>query len=210
MPNPEDARTLILNAAERLMGERGIAAVSIRDVLEAAQQRNNSAAAYHFGSREGLINALIESRMAPVNAARRDHLDRLDAAGRPPQIRELVHALVDPLADATVRRPRSHYGRFLAQSHTDPSWTQAVEVSQHGSAYRRLRQQLQVQLVHLPVELRSGRIDRVVTMVIVTLSRWERSGNTGRVPIAARLQDLVDSAVAVLEAPVSAATCALL
>ena len=200
----------MMNAAERLMGERGIGAVSIRDVLDASQQRNNSAAAYHFGSWDGLISALIESRMAPINDARQRMLDELDAAGRPPQIRQLVNVLVDPLADATVRRSDSHYCRFLAQSHTDPTWTQLVEVSQHGTAYRRWRQQLHDQLVDVPAELRFGRIDRVVTMVIVALSRWERKTNRGRVPLEARLQDLVDSAVAVLEAPASPTTSALL
>lgn len=200
----------MMNAAERLMGERGIGAVSIRDVLDAAHQRNNSAAAYHFGSWDGMISALLESRMAPINEARRQLLDELDAAERPPQIRELVNVLVDPLADATVRRSESYYCRFLAQSHTDPNWTRLVELSQHGTAYRRWRQQLHEQLVHLPAELRFERIDRVVTMAIITLSRWERGPNRGPVPLGARLQDLVDSAVAVLEAPASPTTSALL
>jgi AcrR family transcriptional regulator len=55
------ARTAMVDAAERLMAERGIAAVSLREVQDAAEQRNKSAAHYHFGSREGLIRAIIET-----------------------------------------------------------------------------------------------------------------------------------------------------
>ena len=40
--------------AERLFAERGIEAVSLREVGAACGLRNNSAAQYHFGSRTGL------------------------------------------------------------------------------------------------------------------------------------------------------------
>jgi AcrR family transcriptional regulator len=210
MPAGDDARAAMVDAAERLMAERGMGAVSMREVLEASNQRNKSAAQYHFGSRDGLISAIVEARMGPINAARIDMLDQLDAAARPLEVRDFVTALIEPLADATVRRPGSHYGRFLAQSHADPSWSGAVEESQHGSGYRRWREGLLGCFEHLPAGLRSARIDRMVTMVIITLGRWEGAGGRGRVPLEARVQDLVDTAVAVIEAPVSATTALLL
>ena len=49
------ARQAIVEAAERLFAERGIEAVSLRDVSAAAGQRNHSAAQYHFGDRAQLV-----------------------------------------------------------------------------------------------------------------------------------------------------------
>ena len=58
------AREQMIDAAERLASERGLGAMSLRDVMAEAGQRNKSAAQYHFGSREGLVEAVIEARMA--------------------------------------------------------------------------------------------------------------------------------------------------
>ena len=54
-------REAILSAAERLFAERGMYAVSNRQISEAAGQGNNAAACYHFGTRTGLLRA-IESK----------------------------------------------------------------------------------------------------------------------------------------------------
>ena len=60
----------MIDAAERLAAERGMAAMSLREVQAAAGQRNKSAAQYHFGSRAGLIEARSCERFAVL----RDHL----------------------------------------------------------------------------------------------------------------------------------------
>ncbi|MCU1639860.1 MAG: taurine dioxygenase [Nocardia sp.] len=48
----------MIDAAERLIAERGLAAVTLQDVQNAAGQSNRSAAKYHFGSRDGLLDEL--------------------------------------------------------------------------------------------------------------------------------------------------------
>lgn len=53
-------------AAERLVGERGIAALSLREAAGSAGARNNSAAQYHFGTEDGLIDAIFELRMGTI------------------------------------------------------------------------------------------------------------------------------------------------
>ncbi|MGO4759077.1 TetR family transcriptional regulator, partial [Streptomyces sp. 2MCAF27] len=50
-------RELILTAAERLFAERGVYAVSNRQVSEAAGQGNNAAVGYHFGTKADLVRA---------------------------------------------------------------------------------------------------------------------------------------------------------
>jgi AcrR family transcriptional regulator len=76
--NATATRTALLDAAEQLVAAHGVDALSLRAVAAAAGARNTSAAAYHFGTREQLLDALFEARMAPINERR---LALLAAAG---------------------------------------------------------------------------------------------------------------------------------
>ena len=112
------AREQMIEAGERLVAERGIGAMSLREVQAAAGQRNKSAAQYHFGSREGLLDAIVATRMGPINEVRRQRLDELDAraaAGEAVALRDVVAVVVEPLAEAVLRRG-SCWARFLSQA----------------------------------------------------------------------------------------------
>ncbi|MDG1463243.1 MAG: TetR family transcriptional regulator, partial [Gammaproteobacteria bacterium] len=63
-------RLQIILAAERLFGEQGIDAVSLRQINVAAGQKNSSATHYHFGNKETLVAAIYEYRMQNVNERR--------------------------------------------------------------------------------------------------------------------------------------------
>jgi AcrR family transcriptional regulator len=112
-----DARSARIDAAEVLVAERGLAAMSLREVQGRAGQFNKNAAQYHFGNREGLIAAVIETRMGPINERPWQMLAELDHAA---SIRKLMEALIYPLAQAVLNNPSSHYARFLAQAFFDP------------------------------------------------------------------------------------------
>jgi AcrR family transcriptional regulator len=58
---PTATKTALLDAAKRLVAERGYAGTSVRD-LAAAADANVASVSYHFGSRERLLNeAVLES-----------------------------------------------------------------------------------------------------------------------------------------------------
>jgi Bacterial regulatory proteins, tetR family len=59
-------RQAILSAAERLFAERGMYAVSNRQISEAAGQGNNAAACYHFGTRTDLLRAIENKHRVPI------------------------------------------------------------------------------------------------------------------------------------------------
>ncbi|MBX7070936.1 MAG: TetR family transcriptional regulator, partial [Microthrixaceae bacterium] len=86
-------RERLLDEAELLFARAGIAAVTTREIVEAAEQRNASAVTYHFGSREGLLQAILARRGAPIDE-RRGELR--EAAGDHPTLRDLVASLVVP------------------------------------------------------------------------------------------------------------------
>jgi AcrR family transcriptional regulator len=196
----------MVDAAERLIAERGLGAVSLREVQASAGQRNKSAAHYHFGSRDGLIEAIVESRMASVNERRLSFLADLDAAGQGQDVRALVEALVLPLAEATLGRPDSHYARFLAQAVTDPGASMLVRRHLRAESFRSVCDRLMEQAeaaTNLPDQLRSSHVDRVVGMAIFSLAGWEGGRFVDDLPMDARLADLVDACVALVLGPVS-------
>ena len=55
-------QAVLISTAERLFAERGLEAVSLSEINRDAGQRNKSALHYHFGSRDGLLKALLEKR----------------------------------------------------------------------------------------------------------------------------------------------------
>jgi AcrR family transcriptional regulator len=87
-----NTKARLLDVAEHLFLARGLG-VSVRDVTDAAGQ-NGAAIHYHFGSRDGLVGAVIARRAGDLAARRRAALDTLRAAPEPPTARDVVHALV--------------------------------------------------------------------------------------------------------------------
>lgn len=193
----------IVAAAEYLMAREGIAAVSMRDIAVLAGQRNSSAAQYHFGSKAGLIEAIVDSRMGPINERRGRILDQLEVEGRSSDVTALVEALVEPLAEATLERRGSHYARFLALSYTDPQWSAPARRSQHGQTFERWLRCLEGSLPGLPEDIRRLRIDRAVSTVVAQIARWEAGRGTRGLSRPSLIADLIATTVAGLLAPSS-------
>lgn len=79
-----------------MFSTRGVDAVSLREVSETAGQRNNSAVLYHFKSREGLIDAILNRHADPIQARYVAQLDLLQSQGTL-ELRMLLDVLVRPL-----------------------------------------------------------------------------------------------------------------
>ena len=107
-------RDRILLAAEQLIAERGVD-VPFREIAAGAGQRNNSAVHYHFGSREGLIEAVLELRTAPQEERRLQLLAELEEHGRGDDLGALVETLVRPLCETPYAQGATHYARFIEQ-----------------------------------------------------------------------------------------------
>jgi AcrR family transcriptional regulator len=95
--SPEPARLQLLDTALRLFAARGIEAVSMREIRLAAKQRNAGALQYHFGTKEGLLKALLERELPPLVARRRVLLAR--AAAAPDDLPAVAAVFVLPFAE---------------------------------------------------------------------------------------------------------------
>ena len=108
-----NAKERLISAAEHLFARHGVHRTQMSDINARAGQRNPSAVHYHFGSREGLLNAIIERHSAVVDAER---ARRLDALGDEPGLRDLVAAIVGPLAAELGTESGRDYLRIVPQS----------------------------------------------------------------------------------------------
>lgn len=208
-----DARKHLLRAATRLFAERGIDAVSLREINLAAKQRNVAAVHYHFGSKEGLVEAIIETRMEDINARRMQMLDALDDAGRRGDLHSIVAAMVLPLAEQLDSQGESgHYIRLLAQVYGDPRVRIASTFhGRYGQSVRRIEKLVQETLVELPEELVTMRLALATNLMIHALADWEvqlhtRKGRALKSRTPLYVSNLVDSMSGALCAPVSQAT----
>lgn len=111
-----EIRELLLRTAERLYGERGLNGVSLREIGREAGQRNVSAVRYHFGSREGMIEAIFERRMSMLDQRRVELLDALESTGESNDLAAIIGCFLAPLVELLRRdEDASQYVRFLTE-----------------------------------------------------------------------------------------------
>jgi AcrR family transcriptional regulator len=196
-------RDLLIDAGERLFAERGIHAVSLREIGLAAGQRNNGATQYHFGDKSGLVLAIFERRSADVNARRLALLDQVLAGGTT-TVRDLIWAWVVPLAEQIERQ--NAYVRFLSRLQTDGD--RDVLLAAQGdvsTAYQRIGRLIrQRHLNALPRELFWNRWALAINVAIAALAEYQ--AGTSRVvgrqlPLDVFVPELIDALAGLLMAP---------
>ncbi len=114
-------RQRILKAAERLFAKRGIDAVSIRDITDAAKV-NTASIHYHFGSKSGLVDAMLARWAGQLVARRGQLLDAIEELPKP-RVRDVVEVLVWPMVElGGPRRGGGGYVGFLAAVMNHPEY----------------------------------------------------------------------------------------
>lgn len=185
----------MIDAAERIVAERGLSAMTLRQVQIAAGQSNKSAAQYHFGSRDGLITAILEDRTRPVEHRRQQLLDR---SANPTQ-RELVEAFVIPLAEQILNHPGRTYGRFLAQSMLDPEFAELIREHLLARGFLEVQRLLR-ESSDLPSRIASWRVDSLAGYVIGALAAAEARPDQALPPVVITAA-LIDACLSILTSP---------
>jgi AcrR family transcriptional regulator len=184
------SKDALLDAAERLIAERGFD-VPLRDIAQAAGQRNNSAVNYHFRSRQDLLDAVVARRLLPMELERERMLGELD-----PDDAGDVHALMRVLVLPLLRLESTHYARFL----------QAVgprlRTAPHDSAETAWPRVLDALSQAVPVadrRVRRRRVAAVATAMFALAAEHERSAQDGGGDDD--LEEIVHMLAAMLTAP---------
>ncbi|WGM47260.1 hypothetical protein KOAAANKH_02135 [Brevundimonas sp. NIBR10] len=108
------ARDAIKRAAQSLFAARGVDAVSVRDILMAAGQKNGASLHYYFGSKDDLVAQLVIDGARLIDERRNARLDALEAAGGPGSLREVMEVLILPSTDLGRNGGEGDYLRFIS------------------------------------------------------------------------------------------------
>ncbi len=103
---PTKAR--LVRAAECRFARDGIAGARLATIVREAGQANDSAVGYHFGSRQGLVQAIAEEHLAAMEERRAEPDAGDDVAG-------LVRKVVEPTADLLTDERGRDFLRIMEQ-----------------------------------------------------------------------------------------------
>jgi AcrR family transcriptional regulator len=84
-------RARLIRAGERRFAHDGVRGARLADIVRDAGQGNDSAVGYHFGSRQGLLRAIVERHVSAMDERRRVPPEEAD-------LRAVVAAIVEPTA----------------------------------------------------------------------------------------------------------------
>jgi AcrR family transcriptional regulator len=121
-----DTKEKILDTAERLIGEQGYAATSLRHVIAEAGV-NLAAVHYHFGSKEGLLDAVVTRKVTPVNLTRLAWLERMEAEASPGpvEVEKILESFLLPTVEVAARSP--DFVRLMGQMLAEGMMPRIVE-----------------------------------------------------------------------------------
>jgi AcrR family transcriptional regulator len=199
-------RELILTTAERLFAEYGVAAVSSRQICEAAGQGNNTAVGYHFGTKTDLVRAIINRHAGRIDELREQMVAGIDdRADIRAWVACLVHSSTDHLAE--LGNP-TWYARFKAQLLTDPALREiAADITLSSPTVLKILDGLADVLSDLPLPVRLERGDMTSRLVVQMCAEFERGLAAGTPMPRQTWPDLatglVDAIVGIWEAPVT-------
>jgi AcrR family transcriptional regulator len=113
---PRDAtltRSRLLRAGERRFARDGVTGARLSEIVRDAGQANDSAVGYHFGSRQGLLDAIVAK-----------HVIAMDAHRTLPSRDDGLHALVDAIVTPTAALLATDDGRdFLRITEQLADWS---------------------------------------------------------------------------------------
>ena len=162
-PQPSTAPSLapqhLKAVALRLFAERGIDGVTVRQIAEAAGQKNHAAITYHFGSKEALIRQLVVDGAKAIDARRNAALDRARAQGGPRSVLEVMEILVETSVDPDPPAGGECYNRFVVglQLSNRALFMDALE-GRWNSGYQRCLDEVRRLMAHRPGDLLNQRL----------------------------------------------------
>ena len=205
----EGTRERILDTAERLFADRGISGTSLR-VLTQAAGVNLAAVHYHFGSKEGLLDAVVERRAAPANRERLAELASLEAAGAleaaagAPAIEDILRAFLEPALRALPEEPAAtqQLTRLLARIEAQsPDVVEAIYRKHFGHVLAQFLEALQRVLPEVSKEQVADRFRCAVgTLSFVFSANYDLNTIPGHPQLPRRMEEKADLAISFIAA----------
>lgn len=204
------AKEALVTHAERLVAERGLQGVAASEVVRAAGQKNNSAVSYHFGSWDGLLDAVWQRHTATIDRERRELLAAARRDGTL-DLPTLVRIYIAPIVSELARNRPSYWARFNEQwlasaplNVFEPGTALAERRStgaQGVTALAELFEQMIGSLTQLSHPTRPRRVALMARFVIAALAAWERDTDSNPLTLDELAGELINLATVLLQAP---------
>ena len=204
----QETRRTLMRAAEKLIADKGLEQVTIREILNEAQQNNTSALQYHYGSLKGLIAAIHAERSNEVRAKRTELMDALLATTDHPDLHQICALMIRPGFE--LARTRPDFRRYVrASGHQlvlieTSAALMAARQGGGGASGLELIKLLKRALPHLSEPAFKQRMDLAVRLCASTMYAHARGANAFQGKHAEFFIDgLIDALVGLLSAPAS-------
>jgi AcrR family transcriptional regulator len=150
-----DPRTRILDAAENAIAESGFTGASLRDIVLKARV-NLATVYYYFGSKVGLMEAVLKRRFGPLREQHLALLRQFETAanGRPLPVEKILEAMLQPPLCLAAKGPAKHQAitRLLGRIVSEPNpEIQHVLRSQRAEVRIAFVKALKRSLPHMPL-----------------------------------------------------------
>jgi AcrR family transcriptional regulator len=200
-------RERILDSAEMLFAAEGLEA-SLRKVMTAAGV-NVAAIHYHFGSKEKLLDAVVERRAVIINNARLSLLAEALAVRGRPEPERILHALLQPALSLSLEGEPGwfDYFRLLGRLETEESKVYAgIMASYYTKVHLAFLQALAKALPRLPREHLLWRYQSVIWVMRHAATSSEPAARFSTQPpkpasAAQALRHLLPGLTALFQAP---------
>jgi AcrR family transcriptional regulator len=190
----------LLRTAERLFAEHGFAGVSLRQISSEAGSANNSAVSYHFGSKEGLVEAIFAHRLPQLLQRRQLLAARL----HPGDLRTRIEAQLVPLFELAEAHD-GHYLSFLEQLERSPASRALLTAHEATQSQADFVTEVSAMLPDIEEPVRTLRISQMQMLSLHAAAERERDVTAGEPVISFGLfvSTLIDACTGYLTAPVS-------
>lgn len=197
-------------AAERVFALNGLRGATLRQIREAAGQKNESVIHYHFGSRDAIIEAILSMRSRPINEARLVMLAkaREESSGGLLSAEQISRCSMMPLAEFVLNGDEpGHCMRFLAQLRNDRDARRKFG-GRYDSGLRECLRELQEAVPYLPSGVLERRFVSTRYMQLAGVAAIEEikaeKGAVFRTEEAwVRVEDLISTTAAMYAVPLS-------
>jgi len=197
----EVTRQTMMQTAGKLFAKNGIENVTVRAIVEASGQKNESALQYHFGSRQGLIREIHKFWSAAILKKRVAVISEL---GLPTTLRDIVVIMFTPSFLLATEDPA--YRRYVKAFGPEIVLSELPAISQIPAreGAKRLVEVLQHTLPDLTEETLGQRLDWAIRIASISIAQQASQKNAfkGEVAKLAYIRT-IDAMAGILGADVS-------
>lgn len=201
MTSPSDTRTRLLQAAEQLFATEGVGRAQIQAITRLAGQRNASALHYHFGSRSGLLHAVLLKHLEDIDQVRSVAVATLAQQGETADLRALMRALVLPAGIKLASEDGQCYLLILRQCLSDHGY-QPLPVEKPPSLIQLFRW-IRAALAPLPDAIATERVNFVTSAMACALAERVQSIRSNE-PLGLSDEEFLENLAAMLHGALAA------